>query len=189
MSVQHSQQVRDAFQHVFNRIDANGDEMISGAELQQHLASLNPPIQTSAAEIKEILKRFSSSAASITFDSFFELMAKNMQVCRCFYKEHGVCCLVHFVVVFLVSGLALVLGLGLFLVLALGFRCLLFPLLCSTKLEFSQSTDLSSFRLLARSRLPASVQPFALNSHQHFNSVSHLSRGRLVGCTFELTQL
>ena len=95
--------------------------MISGAELQQHLASLNPPIQTSAAEIKEILKRFSSSAASITFDSFFELMAKNMQVCSFSHKEHEEFYQVsflffgYFALVYGLSGLCHILPWGLWL--------------------------------------------------------------------------
>ena len=70
-----------AFKRSFDEIDANKDGLISAAELQAHLKTLN--ISTSGAEIAEILSRFNpgGGVAPLNFDSFFKLMSQNMKVC------------------------------------------------------------------------------------------------------------
>ena len=69
MSVELPEEVVVAFKRSFDEIDADGDGLISAAELQAHLKTLN--ITTSGAEIAEILSRFDTTGgtvAPLTFD-------------------------------------------------------------------------------------------------------------------------
>mgnify|MGYP000182462268 CR=1 FL=1 len=80
MSIELPEEVVVAFKRSFDEIDADKDGLISAAELQAHLKTLN--ITTSGAEIAEILSRFDNggAAAPLNFDSFFKLMSQNMKV-------------------------------------------------------------------------------------------------------------